>query len=173
MNFITILQFLPLTIFLVYARLNGMTDLAWRDAFILAGVTTLIVVAIQVYKKVTFDRLMLGVNLFLLVGAIGFLGKLYGLLSLYGTYKGAALLICTSLIGIVATLFTKAGFIGVNVIGKAPLKRRYSCFLLIINMIAIVWAIITYQYGLLISAAFPFIVLRFMYENFSKKLMEN
>jgi len=170
---INVLKFLPLTVFIVYARLNGMTDVAWREAFILGGICTLIVVAVQLYKKVTFDRLMLGVNLFLLVGAVAFLGELYGILMLYGTYKGAALLACVGIVGLMTTLFTDARFIGVDVVGKTALKKRYSFMLLLVTMLAFVWAVMMNQQGLVVSAIVPFIILRVMYEEFGKKLEFN
>ena len=170
MNIIDLIKYLPIIVFTICSRLNSMTDAAWQNAFILGGIFAAIVVAIQFDKKVIFDRIMLGVNLFLSVGAIAFLGSFYSLLYFYGTYKGAALLMCTGLVGIATTLYTDVGFIGADVEGKAHLKRIYSYQLLVINGFFIMWALMTNCYDVLISVVVPFIALRTAYERFVKQL---
>ena len=51
------IAFLPLTGFMAYARMKGMTMLAWQGAFIFAGILTIVVVAMQLYKKLSLTVL--------------------------------------------------------------------------------------------------------------------
>lgn len=162
MNSIDSLKFLPLTIFMLSARLGGLTDVAWKQAFFLGGLCAIIIFAIHIYKKVILDRLMLGINLFLLVGAFAFLGNVPLFLYCYGTYKGAVFLSCLGIIGVITTCFSQAGFIGVITNNKREM-RKASLQLLVLNIIAIVWSLAANNYGLLITAVIPFIVLRIVY----------
>jgi|GEM_PF-5042005 len=168
MNTMSLLKSLPLIVLVVYARLHGMTDIAWKNAFILAGITTFIVVPIQLYQKITMDRLMLGVNVFVLGIAVAFLGEMSKILSFCHTYKGAALLLCIAIVGITATLFTDAGFIDAEFIGQEYLRKKYSYILLGINIIAIIWSVLTTSKGFFVSIVIPFVILRVTYENLIK-----
>ncbi len=153
------------------ARLNGMTNLAWQKAFIAGGLCTLIVLAIHLYKKVTLDRLMLGVNLFLLVGALLFLGDISSLLYYYGTYKGAVFLSCVAIVGLFTTFFSETGFFVVKINDKKMI-RTSSLRLLFVTLMSIIWSLITNKYGLIISAVIPFILLRTIYAKVGDKLRQ-
>jgi len=169
MNIITVINVLPLTVFMLTARWGGWTDLAWRDAFIFGGLCTIFVIAVYVYKRATFDRLMLGVNLFLLVGALLFLSNAFSLLYYYGAYKGVVFLSGIAVVGVITTFFSEAGFIGVEGRNKIAI-RKASLQLLLFTIFGIIWSFVMNNYGLIITAVVPFIMLRIVREKLSKQL---
>ncbi len=162
------IAFLPLTGFMAYARMKGMTMLAWKGAFIFAGILTIVVVAIQLYKKITIDRLMLGANAFFLVGATAFLCEIRSILYWYGMYKGAIFMACVVAVGCI-TLFLPTGFIGVE---HPDSKKVYKTSLQLLGMsvFGLIWAFVMNQYGITVAAAIPFLVLKLLRDILMKKL---
>lgn len=154
------IKFLPLTGFMVYARMKGMTSLAWQEAFYVAGLLALIVFAVLWYKKITLDRLMLGMNLFLFSAAVGFFFNIEPLLNFYEAYKGVALLGNVAIVGILSTLFFPAGFIGI--VHSDTMKS--SLILLGASILAVIWSVIMNTQGIALSAALPFILLKIFQE---------
>ena len=171
MNYIHLLRFIPLTAFMLTARLGGMNDLAWKNAFIIGGLCTVLVVTFQLYKNIIVHRLMLGVNLFLLVGAGAFLGNVYSILYYFGAYKGPVFLSCILLVGLFTTLFSSSGFVGVE---SKNSKKVYKASLqmLLLNFFAIVWSIIMNSYGLIVSVVIPFIGLRIIYDRLGDQIKD-
>ena len=169
MKTINLLTFLPLFSFVLVARLHGMTDLAWKEAFLLSGLIFMVVIAIQLHAKVVIDRVMLGVNIFLAVGALAFLADIDPLLYYYGMYKGVAFLSCIAAVGLITSCFSESGFIGVASHNK-KLIRDSSLQLLAINFAAIAWSFVMNADGLIISVVLPYIVLRVMYERFGHEI---
>jgi hypothetical protein len=163
------IKFFPLTAFMLTARLGGMNDIAWKNAFVVGGICTIAVIAFHVYKKMMFDRLMLGVNLFLLIGACSFYGDMSSVLYYLGVYKGPVFLSCLFCVGLLTTLFSQAGFIGIRSADKKKIEND-SLQLLLLSFISIIWSIITNKYGLIISAVIPFIVLRIAYDYYREQV---
>lgn len=158
-NWLEYSKYFPLIAFLWTAKLLGMTEEAWRCAFILGGIAAVIFTALFVHKNVILDRLMLGANLFLVIGAIGFLFRAGSILYWYGMYEGASFLFPIVLVGLATMTYSTAGFIGVlhannNTIRSASIK------LLVVTLFAFGWSIVANNAGLFISAALPFIILK-------------
>ncbi len=152
------LRFFPLTVFMVYARSYGMTNQAWYGAFVLAGLCSLAMFAILVNKRVMLDRLMLGVNLFFLVGACGFLFNVEEILQWYSETRGGPFFGCIALVGVLSILFTKAGFIGVK--NKSNKAIQYSSFLLFAaTIISWVWSVRYDDQGLGFAVVLPCLLL--------------
>jgi hypothetical protein len=170
MKYVYFIKFLPLVAFMLTARLGGMDDIAWKNAFIVGGLCTIMVVAFHLYKKIMFDRLMLGVNLFLLVGACAFLSNMYSLLYYFGTYKGPVFLVSTFVVGLCTTIFSKAGFVGVDTPDRKKIYTT-SLRLLFFNFVCIIWSIMTNDNGFIISVVVPFVALRVIYDRYGKQLL--
>lgn len=169
MKTILLLKYAPLFLFILCARYKGLTDLAWRDAFIVGGIASVVVVAIQLYKKEIIDRCMLGINLFLILGAVGFLCDISLLLYYYSAYKGVSLLSCIAVVGLLTTLFSPAGFIGIE-ITKKRLIYDASFQLLLVNILAIVWSFIMNSEGLFLAVVVPYLVVCVMYERIGRDI---
>jgi hypothetical protein len=141
-----------------YARYYDMSEQAWVGAFELAAVTAIGVIFILWQQNILFDRIMLGLNIFLIIGAIGFLFNNETILQWYSTSHGGPLFMCIVLVGIVSMIFTKAGFIGVQHKNKDAV--RYASFLLLVaTFIALVWSVSADADGLFWAVALPLVIL--------------
>src|SRR5271168_2705692 len=85
---IALSQWLPLFVFLLFARFYEMTDDLWRQAFYVSSVCAIVVTAFLIYKKIIIDRLRFGINLFLITGAVAFLLESEAILRFFEMYKG-------------------------------------------------------------------------------------
>ena len=153
------LKWVPASAFMISARAYGMTDEAWSTAFILAGFFTVFIFMILSRQGIIYDRLMLGVNLFFLMGAYGFLSGNDAILEWYSASKGGPFFGCIVVVGLLFTLFTQYGFVGVRHKNKQAVQ--YASFLLFAAaVIALIWSVRADEQGLLISVVIPFILLR-------------
>jgi hypothetical protein len=153
------LRWLPVSAFMIGARAYGMTNEAWQNAFILAGFFTIFILLVLLRHHVVLDRLMLGVNVFFLLGAYGFISGNDAILDWYAASKGGPFFGCIVLVGLLATLFTKHGFIGE--IHKNKQEVHYASFLLLAAaVVALIWSVRTDERGLVFSVVIPFILLR-------------
>ena len=105
---------------------------------------------------------MLGVNLFLFVGACAFFFNIDPILDFYFKYEGVAFIANIVLVGFFSTFFSKAGFIGVEY------KGTFMNSLLLLGLCfgALIWACLMNNHGILITAATPFIILKIISERF-------
>ncbi len=158
-NWPTYLRWVPVSAFMICARFYGMTNEAWSNAFILAGFCSLFIFIVLFRQKIIFDRIMLGVNLFFLIGAYGFLSGNDAILEWYAASKGGPFFGCIVVVGLLATILTKQGFIGVK--HKNKQAMQYASFLLFAaSVIALIWSVRMDEQGLLLSVVIPFILLR-------------
>jgi hypothetical protein len=152
------LPVVPLILFMAYARVYGMAHRVWVGAFELGGATALMVIMTLAYHRIPFDRIMLGVNLFLTLGGIAFLFDNETLLRWYESSKGGPLFGCIGVVGLLTTFFTERGFIGVNSGTKEAV--RYTSFLLLATTFAaLVWSVSADSDGLLWAVIIPFVIL--------------
>lgn len=157
-NWLEYIKFFPLIIFLWCAKLLGMNEEAWRTAFIASGLAACLLTGFLIYKKVVLDRLMLGANIFLIVGALAFIFDIESILYWYGVYQGAVFILPIVVVGI-CSLCSSAGFIGIENKNKEAV-RSTSLYLLGASVICLLWSIMLNRSGIFISAALPFIVLK-------------
>lgn len=151
----------PLIAFIVYRLMyrGEITDLVWRDAFILSGSIALAVYAFILYKGKFVNRIWLGPNIFFMVGAVAFLFEITPILVFYHTYKGLSFLSGIFFAGLITTFFSPLGFFGVANKDEKTV-RKASLQMLGVIVIAMIWSYITNDYGLHVSAVLPFIVIR-------------
>ena len=103
---------LPIIVFLFVARLYGFSGDGWPLAFYLGGAIALAQSVFIVQRGMLYDRLIMGLNLFLCVGAVGFLFTIKPLLAFYEQYQFMVPFFFIVPIGVVTTFFTEAGFVG-------------------------------------------------------------
>lgn len=112
------IRFFPLIAFVWYARIHNFSPECWENAFIIGSAFSVIQFAILLYQRLPLEPFISAVNLFLLGGGIGFLGKITWLLSVYDNYKQTMLFFWLLVIGIITTLFSSQGFADINVGNK-------------------------------------------------------
>jgi hypothetical protein len=104
-------RFLPAIVFLFYGRFGpGAVDVRWNDAFLLGGVLAL-VHAVWLIKGEEPHSIALGVDLFLVIGALLALCSPQASRA-WGEQLGpAAVLICVLVVGVLNTVCSTRGFI--------------------------------------------------------------
>src|ERR1700730_9795520 len=100
-NWPSYVSLLPMIVFMAYARWFGMDEQAWVGAFQMAGLAALIVIAVLWRKSVIMDRITLGLNLFLIIGAAGFLFNIEQIIEWYSNSKGGPLFGAIAAIGVI------------------------------------------------------------------------
>ena len=167
---IALSQWLPLFVFLMFARFYEMTDDLWRQAFYVSSLCAIVVTAFLLYKDIIIDRLRFGVNLFLMSGAVAFLTGSEPILRFFEAYKGVVFFGGIVAVGIVTTFFSPLGFIGLAVTNKQQLKKL-SLLLLCATVVALAWSFMANDYDSLVSIVIPFIVLRLLRKKFIDSLL--
>jgi hypothetical protein len=156
-----LLQFLPLTVFLNVAFQNGAPQTAdWLNAFMWGGVAAVLQLVLTYFllQGLPFNRLILGVNFYLILGGAAVLTNQIALLKILGNLKESGIFLCVLIIGICTTVVSKAGFIGVMDISSPSRLQQYSVWLLLLTFAAVA-ASFWFRGKPIFSAAIPLIVL--------------
>jgi hypothetical protein len=136
---ILLIQFLPLSTFSTYAYWSGEpSNDRWVDAFIIGGVLGIVQLAMILYfaRRSPLNRLVLAANLYLIVGGIACVMQWWDFMSLYATAMESAILGLMVVVGLVSTLFSRYGFIGVKIGPQRQLVKQYSFILLGSTLVA-------------------------------------
>ena len=170
--FISLLSFIPIFTFVIYARIKNLfssCSVAWQEPFYIGGMLAIVLTTLQVFAGIILDRLMLGANLFLVLSSFFFLFQINPCISILGAYKGPSFIAAVLLVGLLTTFFTPAGFIGSSSLHKKQI--RFSSYILLgATVAAFIWSLVFNESGLLISAIFPFIMLRIFSEHLKKRV---
>lgn len=150
-----LVQFVPLSVFLAIIRCSDEPGPNWKLAFIAGGFVAVIESILLSATKNVFNRFILAVNLFLFVGGVSFLFKINPILSLYKNLMQSALFASFLLVGLVTTLFSAYGFIGVNHSNKHIVRSR-SIFLLMAFLMAFILSML-FRGNMLLAGILPFI----------------
>lgn len=150
-----LIQFVPLSAFLVIIRWSDDSDPNWKLAFIIGGCIAVIESFLLSLNKNEFNRFILAVNLFLFLGGVGFLFDIYPVLILYKNLMQSALFASLFLVGLVTTFFSAHGFIGVDHPNKKLVRNR-SLFLLIATIFAFVLSLF-FRGNMLLAGILPFL----------------
>lgn len=170
-EYIRLFKFVPLTIFLAIGRFYGFTEQAWYMAFVVAAIASLVVNGILLMHNLILDRFGLGLNLFFLVGGLAFFFNVSSILMLYSKFKALSLFANIALVGLVTTIFSPYGFIGIQTHNKNLIKKN-SWLLLSAVLAACVFSYVFNDAKLLISGALPFIFLKFFRDQLYKKTIK-
>jgi len=152
---IRLLETVPFSLFLLFVR-NMDTHLPqnWRLPFLVSGGAALGVILFFVYRRLIFNRLLLGINLYLMGGTIGFLTGYWWLNNLYRHLQASGLLAWIFLTGLVATLFSPHGFTG-SVFTDSSSVKKQSAFLLLCTGVSFTLSY-TFRGDRLLSETLPF-----------------
>jgi hypothetical protein len=161
------LPYLPLTFFLIYARINNFANSAWYGAFLLGGIVALIQFVLLVSMHMHMNRFILAINLFLCIGAIAFLFNISWLLYMYSKLKATALFFSLLMVGIVTTFYTKRGFIDRQ---KADAKTiRISSLILLAGTFIALLVSYFFNGNFIYSGLLPFLGVKFLQTFLIKK----
>ena len=105
----------------------------WETPFIVSGLVALIPILGGFYRKKIFNRVLLGLNLYLLTGGIALITHQWWLNRLYGRFQGSGMLAWVVLVGLVSMVASSRGFIGVDC-PDAKQVKVFSLYLLLVSM---------------------------------------
>jgi len=151
------LEFVPLILFITFVRSTGAPDdgLKWTISFLFGGVAAFFTLITLQRNKVIFNRITLGVNLFLISGALAALSHLEILMNLYRDFNPAPMFAWVIAVGLVTTFFSPHGFVGAT--GQDPGKIRLkSIFLMIAAVLAFIISFF-FRENIVYSDILPFI----------------
>ncbi|WOB47933.1 hypothetical protein NYR97_11575 [Xanthomonas hydrangeae] len=128
--FIGTAAFLPAVIFLRFAQWNGIvSDDRWMLAFQISSPFACVYLLAAALRRSPANRLVLATNLYLLGGGIMSFFHYWPGLAWYGRLREAAVMLLVVVVGVMAILFTRSGFIAVQY-GDPQRVRRDSLLLL-------------------------------------------
>jgi len=167
--FFALIQFLPLSSFASFAFWNGVpTNERWIQAFEFGAIAGVIQLIIVYFQPNPVNRLILGANLYLIVGGLAAFLQQWWLFKLYGSLQETAIFIFILCVGLITTFVTAAGFLPVQTTHKEKVKE-YSYYLLVATLIALVCSLL-FQGNRTWSVVVPIIVLALLQRFFSYKL---
>lgn len=152
----TILQYLPLTLFVWLVRFKY----DWPAVFISAGVCAFIFLLILLRQKNVIDRFVLAIYCFLMGGAAMFIFNVTWLQFLYQYFDKAMLLTWLFVVGILSMITTATGFIGVESVNKEK-RNLYSYYLLIGVAVGLCVALYNRE-NILLAGMLPFLSVRIL-----------
>lgn len=112
----SIIQFVPLSVFLILAETGDDNYDPWPRAFMTGGSIAAIgfIIVWNFAQRLRFDRLLIGVNVFLIIGGLITASDNESLIGVYRWLREAAMFGWIIVVGLIATLSTKRGFIDVE-----------------------------------------------------------
>lgn len=155
------LQFFPLTIFVYVAFSHGQPQAEdWLNAFLAGGAIAglQLILANILSRGHPLSRLLLGVNVYLIMGGIAVLTNQLVVLYILNDLRESGIFLTILVVGVLTTLGSKAGFVGEENRLDPPQVKRYSLGLLVLTSIATA-ASFYFRGYLIFSAVIPLITL--------------
>lgn len=153
-----IVQFLPLTVFLYISRKYGFANETWEVAFIssaLLGILQLIILMWLVGSRL--NRLIAGVNLFLVTGGIAFYFDITFLKNIMGYLQEAGIVFFVGVVSFLSILFTPTGIFEDKVSANNR-EKEFSWYFFTGLIIVFAWAFY-FRGNILVAGAIPFVTL--------------
>jgi hypothetical protein len=113
-KYLKIVEFIPISAFGIVVRLTSENGVNWKLAFIIGGCLAVIEKSLLFANRFPLDRILLGTDVFLIIGGLGYLFSLQLILNIYLSLFHATLFASLLIVGVLTTFFTERGFIGVN-----------------------------------------------------------
>jgi hypothetical protein len=137
---LSVIQLLPLTVFLTIARHFEFQETGWRLAYLYGGLTAAIVLAILLWiQKSQINRFSLGVILYLFFGAVSFIVDFHPGFDFLRSLGEAGMILFVGCISLVASIYARTGAF------EKPFKspdqvRKQSLFLSLSIFATFFWA---------------------------------
>lgn len=150
------LELIPLPVFLITAAwIDPRIPQDWLGPFAAGSLVAILTTAILWYNHVLLNRLMLGINVYLVVGSIGLITKHTWINEVYGNLKASGMLVAIIIVGAISLVMTPAGFIGVTSPNR-KIVTIFSVSLLLISVLAFSMSLY-FQGNKLYSEVIPFL----------------
>ena len=151
-------QFVPVIVLASSFIVAGGVDLGRAGTlFIISAACAVVITAVLIRQRVLLNPILVGTNLWLLLGALSFGIPIPALAKIMGQVQAAGLFACALGVGVLFTLTKPTGYIGMRH-SRRRLIRKLSVIMIILTAIALAWSYI-YVHNIRIGGALPFIVL--------------
>jgi hypothetical protein len=170
-----LLQFFPLSVFFKMAHLNGPPQAAdWMHAYQWGGAAAILQFALSMFfsQGHPLNRIILGVNLYLMIGGVAVVTNQLALLEMLNNLKERAIFLCLLIVGILTTFASKAGFVGAIETSMKRDIRTYSIWLILLTCAALA-ASFWFKGQIIFSAAAPLIMLSVATRLFKRRLQRH
>jgi hypothetical protein len=165
----SLFQFLPLTVFSFYSFRTGVpSQERLFNGFMIGAVLAVMQLIWLMRQQRPANRLILGANLWLIIGGVAVFLKLWNVLNIYRELREAGVLAGMLAIGIVTALFSRAGYVG-SMSGETVLVRRYSYLLLFATAFAMLCGLY-FRGNTFLSAVIPILVLVMLHRFLNARL---
>ncbi len=152
-----LIQLVPVITLAISFVVGGNVDLERvAPLFVVAALLTVPVHALVAWRGFRANPILLGTALWLWLGALGFNAPLAPLARLLGEIQATGLFLGALLVGLVTTLTSPAGYLGLE--ARPDAVRKASIGLLALTVVAIVWAW-TFRDNVRLGGGLPFIAL--------------
>lgn len=167
----TLLQFFPLAVFLLVARSHNFTGNAWYYAFQLGAIAALIETGILLFLVGhQLNRLMCGINLYLVVGGLSILFNISIMLNFLDSLREAGVIFFIGLVCVLATLFTRTGVFETTFSNK-NLEKNFSLFFLVAIAVTFVWSYF-HRGDTLMGGFIPILILVILKSMFQRQMLK-
>jgi hypothetical protein len=148
----------PLPIFLISAALIDQRMLQnWQGPYFTSSIAALLTTTFLIWNKVPLNRLIVGINVYLIVGSFGLLTEHTWLNQMYTKMAAAGMLAVIIIVGVVSLALNPAGFIGVTSHDRKKVVM-FSLYLLVVALVAFLCSYY-FQGNKMYSEYAPFMVL--------------
>jgi hypothetical protein len=144
------------------------TNERWVNAFEISALIGFVQIVVFSFQSKVVNRLVLGGNIYLMVGGVCALLHLWGVFKLYNALQESAIIICMLIVGIFTTFFTSSGFIAVE--GKSKSETRLYSYYLFLGTLIVLLCSVVFQGKILYSMVIPIAGLLFLYRFLVSKL---
>ncbi|NQZ20980.1 MAG: hypothetical protein HRT53_02895 [Colwellia sp.] len=175
-------QFLPLSLFSTIGFWQQQTsNQGWLLAFQIAALVAVVQLLLIVKHKIVLSRLILSANLYLIFGGLAAFFQQWWYLELYNSLQESAIFIMMLLVGIITTLSSNNGFVGID---KALIKdtaerftiNKKSAYLFIGVLVSLAISVV-YKGNITFSVVVPIVFLailqRYLVHSYSQKTSGN
>ena len=151
----SLIEGIPLIVFLVSARfIDPSLPENWLMPFAVSAILSVSIIFVMKKKRYIFNRVFLGINIYLIIGFLAFILKQYWLTQVYSNMKASGMLVGVIFTGIISTIFSRKGFIGIDH-PNSRLITKYSTILIVIA-IAVTPISYTFQESRIMAEVIPF-----------------
>lgn len=149
--------------------MNPQSLQSWQALFVASGFAASGVIFIYLYRKWVFNRLLLGLNLYLISGGLALMLKQAWLYHTYEMFQASGMLLWIVITGIFSIILTPRGFIGIHS-PDTKTVRMFSVYLLICSLIAFALSY-NFRGHALLSEQIPFFFL-FMFQGLLRQKLK-
>lgn len=165
---LSLLQFFPLSLFAAYAFWNGAPDeQRWREAFVIGSLAAIAQLAVALPRTRPINRLVLAGNIYVMLGGLAFLTHQWWYLRIYDSLRETAIFVAMLIVGIVATIATRAGFAAMPDAPRGDAVR--ASLWLLAATVAGLGVSIAFRGNRTLAAVIPILLLAFLQQSLVRR----